>query len=100
MDLKRPPLWINRVVAAANQDPDRFPEPDRFASTCRDNHHLSFGQGVPCGLGAPLARLGARIAFTTMLRPFPELRFLTDRLERQEHFNQRGFKSLPVAFQP
>jgi cytochrome P450 len=61
-------------LAAANRDPDVYPEPDRFDVTRRDVHHQSFGGGVHFCLGAPLARLEARLAIGALLERFPHLR--------------------------
>jgi cytochrome P450 len=61
-------------LAAANRDPNVYPEPDRFDVTRRDVHHQSFGGGAHFCLGAPLARLEARLAIGALLERFPHLR--------------------------
>ena len=61
-------------LAAANRDPEIYPEPDRFDVTRRDVHHQSFGGGIHFCLGAPLARLEARLAVGALLERFPHLR--------------------------
>jgi cytochrome P450 len=62
------------VVGAANRDPEVFPDPDRLDVGREDNRHLSFGFGTHVCLGAPLARLEARLAIGALLERFPHLR--------------------------
>ncbi|MGZ9222355.1 MAG: cytochrome P450 [Anaerolineales bacterium] len=89
---------VNSVLAAGNRDPERFSEPDRFDITRDEGRHLGFGLGIHFCIGAPLVRLEAQIAFSTILRRFPELLLATENLEWQEHTIFRGVKSLPLTF--
>ncbi|MGW1073401.1 cytochrome P450 family protein [Streptomyces sp. NPDC002537] len=61
------------VLADADRDPARFPEPDRFDIRRDARGHVAFGHGIHYCLGAPLARLEARIAIRSLLERFPDL---------------------------
>src|SRR6266850_1566602 len=60
------------VMAAANRDPERFPEPDRLDIARADNRHVAFGWGAHFCFGAPLARMEAQIVFDELLERFKE----------------------------
>ena len=89
---------VNSILAAGNRDPERFSEPDQFDISRDEGRHLGFGLGIHFCIGAPLVRLEAQIAFSTILRRFPELHLATENMEWQEHPIFRGVKSLPLAF--
>jgi cytochrome P450 len=88
--------WMN----AANRDPRRFPDPDRFDIERSDNRHLTFGHGAHFCLGAPLARLEAQIAFPRLLARLDRLALVPTRLEWIDSLILRGVKRLPVRFKP
>ncbi|MCC3767329.1 cytochrome P450 [Streptomyces sp. UNOC14_S4] len=61
------------VLADADRDPARFEDPDRFDIRRDARGHVAFGHGIHYCLGAPLARLEARIAIRSLLARFPDL---------------------------
>jgi cytochrome P450 family 142 subfamily A polypeptide 1 len=64
------------LYPSANRDADAFPEPDRFRVD-RNPNHLGFGIGKHFCLGANLARMEMRVAFTELLRRIPDMRYAT-----------------------
>jgi cytochrome P450 len=83
-------------IGAANRDPDAFPEPDRLDVARADNHHLSFGFGAHFCLGAPLARLEAKVAFEALLERFPELSLGEEEPRWRPNLFLRGLEELPL----
>jgi cytochrome P450 len=61
------------AMADANRDPDRFEDADRFDITRDARGHVAFGHGIHYCLGAPLARIEARIAIRSLLERCPGL---------------------------
>jgi cytochrome P450 len=91
-------------LGSANRDPGRFPAPDVLDIGRGDGSNLGLGHGVHYCLGAPLARLEARVAFETLLGRHPDLRLAVDRDElawtRGDGLVLRGLASLPVVLGP
>lgn len=69
------------MLAGANRDPRRFPDPDRFDPARDENPHVAFGHGIHFCLGASLARMELEIALGTMLRRFPDTELACPRPE-------------------
>jgi cytochrome P450 len=90
------------VIAAADHDPERFPEPNTLDVTRTDNKHIAFGKGIHFCLGAPLARMEGQIAIGTLLRRMPNLRLKgsPESLTWRTGLLIRGLEGLPVEFSP
>ncbi len=89
------------VVGSANRDPRAFPDADRFDITRDPNPHLAFGHGTHFCLGAPLARLEARIALTDLLQRVKGFQLVSaEPWEPRKALNVHGPARLPLRFQP
>ncbi|SFC98815.1 cytochrome P450 family protein [Streptomyces aidingensis] len=88
------------ATADADRDPERFPEPDRFDIRRDARGHIAFGHGLHYCLGAPLARLEARIAFRSLLERCPGLAPDADEatLPWMPGLLIRGVRKLPVRW--
>ena len=89
---------VMAVMAAANRDPERFPDPDRLDITRADNRHVAFGYGAHYCFGAPLARIEGQIAFEEMVRLFPRWSLEPGPLGWRTNSGLRGLTSLRVSF--
>lgn len=85
-------------MGAANRDPRQFTHPDVFDPRRDPNPHLGFGRGIHFCLGAPLARMEARIALTALFDRYPRLRTLDDHPPKiLPSFDTTGVSALYVA---
>ncbi|MFE4218146.1 cytochrome P450 [Streptomyces sp. NPDC056844] len=88
------------AMADCDRDPARYPDGDRFDLTRDARGHVAFGHGIHYCLGAPLARIEARVAIRSLLERCPELRLDTDPADLSWRTGMliRGPLSLPVAW--
>ncbi|MGN6170286.1 MAG: cytochrome P450 [Solirubrobacteraceae bacterium] len=93
---------VQLSIAAANRDPSRFPDPDRFDPARNPHGVLSFGHGPHGCLGARLAKEQAMIALEVLVR-----RLSTDlRLDHSQEVRwyrnagNRGPEALPLDLGP
>ena len=106
------------LIGAANRDPARYADPDRFdparfdparsgAGRFDPDHSgagrgaprpLSFGAGPHICIGNSLARLEAAVAFPRLLARFPTIRAASGLPPtRRDRLVLRGYETLPVA---
>lgn len=86
------------LFASADRDENKFPHPDQFDITRKTDGHIAFGFGIHFCLGAPLARLEAKIALQEMLGRLRNLKQKAEGTTRIDSFFLRGLKTLPLTF--
>jgi cytochrome P450 len=89
------------MIGSANRDPRYFPDPDRFDIKRDPNPHLAFGVGHHFCMGAPLARLEARIALTHLLERMRTFeRTENEPWEPRKGLHVHGPARLPIRYEP
>jgi cytochrome P450 len=84
------------LYGAANRDPRRFAAPNRFDLRREAKRHLGFGNGIHFCLGAPLARLEARLALTAFLERTVSYAVVGEPQRLANHLI-RGITHLPIS---
>ena len=87
------------MIGSANRDEAQFPDANRFDIARTPNRHVAFGHGIHYCLGAPLARLEAKIALGAMLERFADFQRQPNvTVEPVSSFIVYGVKNLPITF--
>ena len=88
---------IGLMLGAANRDPLRFADPDRFDPFRSDGANVSFGAGIHFCIGAPLARIELQVALKVLFERLPKLALAAEPKYRDTyHFH--GLERLDVQF--
>ncbi len=85
------------MVGAANRDPRRFADPDRFDIHRKKDMHLTFILGPHYCLGSALARLEGRVALEEILKRWPTWEVDWDAAKLQNTSSVRGWETLPLV---
>lgn len=87
------------LMQAANRDPRRWENPDRFDITRRATGHVAFGAGIHMCVGQMLARLEAEMIFAALAKRVKEIRPAGEPV-RKLHNTLRQYASLPIELVP
>jgi len=87
------------IIAAANRDPEVFPEPDQFRVDRHPNPHVSLGAGIHFCLGAALARVEGQELFRALAERVSSFRLETPEPEYQPSIQFRSLRELRVTLQ-
>lgn len=88
------------VYGSANRDERQYENPDRFDISRPQKRHMSFSEGLHGCLGAPLARLEARIALEVALPRLGDYVISGPMRQYRSTPNMRVLDHLPISFTP
>jgi cytochrome P450 len=89
---------VHLMYGAANRDPKRFPNPNKFDAERRDNEHFGWGSGIHTCFGGPLARLEVNVALETFLSRVENPRLVVDPPEYRRSNVFRGPRHLMIDY--
>jgi cytochrome P450 len=87
---------VAMLFGAAERDPRRFDDPDRFDVGRSDPAHIGFGGGIHFCVGAPLARQELEVSLAGLAHRFPRIE-LVEEPDYHSTFVIRGLRSLVLA---
>ena len=94
----RPGDRVFAMLNAANRDPRQFANPETLDIARKENRHLAFGQGIHFCIGAPLARMEAKLAISAVINRCTDISLQSTTLTWSDSLVLRGVRSLPVSF--
>lgn len=88
------------IFAAANRDPEVFPQPERFdLQRTNTRHHISFGFGIHRCIGEPLSIKELEVAVDTLLTRLPNMELASGQdFSHNPHPFLRRFRELHLSF--
>ena len=89
---------VHLMYGAANRDPKRFSDPNKFDIERRDNEHFGWGSGIHTCFGGPLARLEVNLALEAFIKRVENPRLVVDPPEYRRSNVFRGPRHLLVDF--
>ncbi|WP_231729056.1 MULTISPECIES: cytochrome P450 [unclassified Sphingopyxis] len=86
--------------AAANRDPAKYPDPDRFdIERANARSHLAFGKGIHMCVGNMLSRKEMAVAYTELLTRLADFRVADGHVPSwPPNMLLRGLTTLPITF--
>lgn len=86
--------------AAANRDPAKYPDPDRFdLERANARSHLAFGKGIHMCVGNMLSRKEMAVAYTELLKRLTDFRLAEGYVPSwPPNMLLRGLTTLPITF--
>jgi 4-methoxybenzoate monooxygenase (O-demethylating) len=83
-------------LGAANRDPRRWENPDRYEITRRTSGHVGFGSGIHMCVGQLVARLEGEVMLSALARKVGSIEITGD-VKRRYNNTLRGLESLPIT---
>lgn len=90
---------ILMFLGAANRDPRRWEEPDRYDVARKTSGHVGFGSGVHMCVGQLVARLEGEVVLSALARKVARIE-IAGPVKRRYNNTLRGLESLPIKLTP
>jgi 4-methoxybenzoate monooxygenase (O-demethylating) len=90
---------ILMFLGAANRDPRRWTDPDRYDITRKTSGHVGFGSGIHMCVGQLVARLEGEAMLAALARKVATIE-ITGPVKRRYNNTLRGLESLPITLKP
>jgi cytochrome P450 len=90
---------ILMFLGAANRDPRRWSDPDRYDITRKTSGHVGFGSGIHMCVGQLVARLEGEVMLAALARKVAAIE-MSGPVKRRYNNTLRGLESLPITLKP
>jgi len=87
------------MLASANRDPRKWPEPNRYDMKRRPTGHMALGAGIHGCVGQAVARLEGEVVLTALARRVKRIEVAGPHTRRLNN-TLRALDTLPLRFTP